>query len=629
MKKRVKTKKKNINTNLLFSTKLKTLLSKDMIYPFIIFIMTFTIYLPNISSSVFGGDSGDFLSAIVSKGVPHPSGYPLYTLIGIFFNYLPVGHTSAWRIGLSSALFASLTTVFVYMISNEIVKKKWISMIVSLTFATLYPFWIYAEVVEVFSLHCLFISLITYITFKYLSKPNNKYIYGLAFICGLSLTNNMTILLLFPAVFFVIITTDIKIIKNIRLIIGCFLLFLLGLLPYLYIPIAASYNPAINWDRAVNLKNFLNLVLRRDYGWAAGKNTDPGVFINSMKGIFVYWSEFLPILIPVLSLLGSIKLIIDKKFRILFFLLISMLLFGFIFIIYAKTPTNSIINLAALERFYIPPILFIILISSEGINLIVEKLLLLIRNRSHHSFFIFVTLLIFSLLPFFQYIRNRKITNLSNIYIGNNLSKDILRPLEPNSFLFVNNDEYGFNTVYIQLEEKFRTDITIPGRNTGFEKFLTVSRLKTDGGVQQYLINRQNSVDQAELYGGIMSLLDRGINVYSTVPKIVNDDQIGEFLTIPSGLVYKFVKVGSELPTKEEYLKQQEEIWNGFHLRDFDNYNNIVSYSMTLSTIKSHYAQAYLKIGNFIRYHYKDEVLFSRYYKKAVEFDPVYSSFQQ
>src|SRR4030042_2709315 len=82
------------------------------IIPTIIFLLTFIIYVKNLSPTVFGGDSGDFLTAILTNGVPHPSGYPLYTMIGILFNNFPLGHTSAWRVGLSSALFASLTVVF-------------------------------------------------------------------------------------------------------------------------------------------------------------------------------------------------------------------------------------------------------------------------------------------------------------------------------------------------------------------------------------------------------------------------------------------------------------------------------------------------------------------------------------
>ena len=272
--------------------------------------------------------------------------------------------------------------------------------------------------------------------------------------------------------------------------------------------------------------------------------------------------------------------------------------------------------------------IFLLLISSVGIVYLIQLADRFIINKTLYKTVNKIILLIISILPISLYLQNINKTNLNQIYIGENIGIDILRPLNKDSFLFVSSDEFGFNTVYVQLENRFRSGVTIPGRNTGFEKFLKVSQLKTSDGVEQYLINRQNSVDQAELYGGIVSLMDRGVDIYSTVPKIINDDQIGRFVTIPTGLVYKFVKVGTELPTKEEYLKEQEKIWSDFHLNDFSEYDDVINYSMTLSTIKSHYAQSYLRIANYLRLHYKDESLFDKYYLKAVELDPVYSAYQ-
>ena len=45
---------------------------KMVLPPLILFLFTFAIYVHNLSAGVYGGDSGDFLSAIAVKGVPHP-----------------------------------------------------------------------------------------------------------------------------------------------------------------------------------------------------------------------------------------------------------------------------------------------------------------------------------------------------------------------------------------------------------------------------------------------------------------------------------------------------------------------------------------------------------------------------
>ena len=605
-------------------TSLISFIKTDIFIIILLFIITFGIYVHNISPSVFGGDSGDFLSAILTNGVPHPSGYPLYTIIGILFNKLPLGNTTAWRIGLSSAFFASLAVIFVYLTSLELTKKRIIAAISSLTLAFLYPFWIYAEVAEVFSLHCFFILLIVFLILKYIRLKKDKYLLFLAFFLGLSLTNNLTILLLFPAVGLSILATDIKILKNYKLIFKCIFLFILGLLPYIYIPIAASKNPIVNWDRAVNLRNFIDLILRKDYGWI-NKSIDQPLIRGSLKGFLVYWSEFLPILIPILGTVGAVAMIIKKKYQQFFLLFLCFLTVGPAFIIYTSTPTDSISVLAALERFYIPPIIFLILFTSVGIDSILTITKRVIKLKNLQLLLSYSILIIFFVLPASQYLQNFRKTDLSEIQIGDNLGYDIVNPLGKGSFLFVSNDEYGFNTLYVQLENQFRTDVTIPGKNAGFEKFLTLSNVTLTEEVESYLIKRHNTVEQGDLYSGIVYLMDQGIDVYSTLPKVIIENQSGKFVTIPYGLVYKFVKAGSPLPNKEAYLKEQEEIWGGFHLSEFELYKDTVDYSLTLSTIKSHYAQGYFRIANFIKLYYKDEALYNKFYEKAVNMDPVTS----
>ncbi len=46
-------------------------------------------------------DGGDLVTAARVLGVPHPSGYPTWTLLAILFDQLPLG-TAAWRATLLS-----------------------------------------------------------------------------------------------------------------------------------------------------------------------------------------------------------------------------------------------------------------------------------------------------------------------------------------------------------------------------------------------------------------------------------------------------------------------------------------------------------------------------------------------
>ena len=78
------------------------------------------VYLPDLSPYVGRADTFEFQVIGPQLGIAHPSGYPLYTLICKLFSWLPFGSV-AWRINLSSAVFASLAAgcLFLALVSDQ------------------------------------------------------------------------------------------------------------------------------------------------------------------------------------------------------------------------------------------------------------------------------------------------------------------------------------------------------------------------------------------------------------------------------------------------------------------------------------------------------------------------------
>jgi len=62
------------------------------------------LYGRTLAPDVLVGDSGEFQFTGPILGIPHPTGYPLYTLLGKAWSLLPLG-TVAYRINLSSACY--------------------------------------------------------------------------------------------------------------------------------------------------------------------------------------------------------------------------------------------------------------------------------------------------------------------------------------------------------------------------------------------------------------------------------------------------------------------------------------------------------------------------------------------
>jgi len=63
-------------------------------FAFITGIIVFTIYLYTLSPSISGGDSSELAAVQATLGIAHPTGYPLFTMIGYFFSLLPIPFTT-------------------------------------------------------------------------------------------------------------------------------------------------------------------------------------------------------------------------------------------------------------------------------------------------------------------------------------------------------------------------------------------------------------------------------------------------------------------------------------------------------------------------------------------------------
>src|SRR4030066_553774 len=70
-------------------------------------VLYLSIGSTRLTNTNFGGDGGDFLAAILTRGIPHPTGYPTYILLGIIFQYIPIS-TPVFRGVLESLIPAAL-----------------------------------------------------------------------------------------------------------------------------------------------------------------------------------------------------------------------------------------------------------------------------------------------------------------------------------------------------------------------------------------------------------------------------------------------------------------------------------------------------------------------------------------
>ncbi len=227
-------------------------------------LLTLGIYIATIpygdSLSAFGGDGGELITASYTLGIPHPPGYPLYVLLGKIFSSIPVG--TIWlRYQLFSALamaigagFATICSAKILRNLNPLVSSRshfgLIAVVCGLTIALSPLVWHHAINPEVYGLNMAILSILIWMVLS----DHSPMARGLLF--GLSLTTHLTSIFILPLVLFHHSAHPRK-----ALVPG----FLIGLSPFLLLPLLANSNSMVRWGVADDFSGWLWLVSARIY----------------------------------------------------------------------------------------------------------------------------------------------------------------------------------------------------------------------------------------------------------------------------------------------------------------------------------------------------------------------------
>src|SRR4029077_9150196 len=71
------------------------------------FIFVFVAYFLTIAPEMTLEDSGELATGSFYAGIPHPPGYPVWTIFTYFWTLLPFGNV-AWRVALGEAFSAAV-----------------------------------------------------------------------------------------------------------------------------------------------------------------------------------------------------------------------------------------------------------------------------------------------------------------------------------------------------------------------------------------------------------------------------------------------------------------------------------------------------------------------------------------
>jgi tetratricopeptide (TPR) repeat protein len=280
----------------------------------IIFLLGFALYAYTLAPAVTLVDSGELIVAARGLGVAHPPGFPLYVLLAHIATLLPLGNIAV-RVHLASAFFAALACAFMTLLVAEALRLDWQfqpkakpdkearkkktspspvdsgadlsensrlllilaqACLAGLLFAFSRTLWAYATIAEVYTLNTLLIVIIMFLMISWRrgaleaqgqrQPVSDRPLYLAALVFGLAFgVHHVTVALLLPALAtMVLLTEGIKFFTSKRLLYAALLAFA-GLTIYIYLPVAASRSPLMNWGDPRTFEKFWWHITGRQY----------------------------------------------------------------------------------------------------------------------------------------------------------------------------------------------------------------------------------------------------------------------------------------------------------------------------------------------------------------------------
>jgi len=181
--------------------------------------IAFAVYAYTAAPNVTLLDSGEFIVAAQHFGVPHPTGYPLWTLMAWLFQLLPLGN-AAWEIALFSGVTASFAVGLCGLLSHHMLgwfgvlrglpNARMVRFSLSVSFSLLLAFsvsmWSQAVIAEVYGLHAAMIGLFFTLLYMWVHRPGrDRLMLGAFFVLALSFSNHHLTLALAPLPYLLIL----------------------------------------------------------------------------------------------------------------------------------------------------------------------------------------------------------------------------------------------------------------------------------------------------------------------------------------------------------------------------------------------------------------------------------------
>jgi tetratricopeptide (TPR) repeat protein len=423
-----------------------TKLSKYLLPLFLIAVGC--VYLSTLSPTVYLGDSGELTAAAFCLGIPHNSGYPLYSLLGKLFCLIPLGNI-AFRANLMSACLAVATVWLIYSIILKSTGSRLAGFVGAGVLAFSRVFWLQTVSAEVYTLHAFFVALLVRVLLWWDEEKDFYPLALLVFLTGLSFGNHMQTVMLAPGVLWMVFSGDRKALLNVKRFGILTVLFVVALSAYLYLPIRTEAGAAIHWGDPSTLDRFIAHVSGRAHresyvftktGWEyLIRSRDAVLSIDFQFGVMLFF-----------SLWGWVRS--AKRWKVFWVLVIA---FDFFYTLFLNTISLQV------TPFLSPTLIVLVILAGTGLA---HGLARIETIWSKTGARIRILKAACWLIPFFALYFNYDLSAQSKNYTGYEWATNILRTAGRRTTLFMEGDNIFFPILYLRVAERSREDLRLYNR---------------------------------------------------------------------------------------------------------------------------------------------------------------------
>ncbi|QOJ29980.1 MAG: DUF2723 domain-containing protein [Ignavibacteriales bacterium] len=463
-------------------------------HPFLAGAVVLAFYAITIAPSVIQIDSGELAAVQLTLGIAHPTGYPLFTILGFIFSHLPIPVAPVAKMNILAALWVT-GGVIVFIYTSELILKHLSSFVsdksekeslkqkkskknkkekeepaasevkksglkhkpslyiftatsAGLILAFNKTVWFQSTSVEVYSLHILLILLIIHLLIRArlnaLSEyPHDVHWFAFAFMLALGFTNHMTTLLILPGVAYIyFITYKLNKESSIRILKMLFIFFTTLFLVYSYLPIRGLQNPSLNWGNPVNLENIIRHISGKQYQVWIFSSTE------AARKQFEYFISQIPLEFTLNLVFVAIGLVYSflKARKMFIFLLISFVSTVLYAINYDIVDIDSYFLLAYISMAY-----FALFGLYKAYQWLGDKQLQLVLPASLVAIFLAAQI----------YLNYEKINQKDNLSVKDYTTHALLTA-DKHAIIFTYQWDFFISaSYYFQYVEKMRTDVKV------------------------------------------------------------------------------------------------------------------------------------------------------------------------